>query len=362
MGAMARGGVRPGVSTHFPTACALHDMQSRTHDPAPYGQGSSAAAGGPTAPGVPPPNWAPREFNEKVTEPLADSKRPLEPTEPGTAPADALQLKEKLLRMQADVQSGGAVAVAVPAPERGAGDWANYQPPSATLQAIKAAREQKQQQEPVATGHVSDGQEQLAEAHVQLALGRAVALPLKKDLPPALRARLAARGLLPQEGSGAGAATTGGDDLPPGWFSAVDPTYQTTYFYNPSTGERSWTKPAAAVAVPAPTAATEAAATAAGPLPPGWSEGKDPNSGHTYYYNPSTGQTQWEQPAATSAAAAAASAPWHQPETAATAALAALAPQQQEQQLFSPSPRFEGVRRGYVFKVEPAGCFWILNV
>lgn len=35
--------------------------------------------------------------------------------------------------------------------------------------------------------------------------------------------------------------------LPPGWYQATDPTYSHTYYYNPSTGERSWTRPAAPV-------------------------------------------------------------------------------------------------------------------
>ena len=34
----------------------------------------------------------------------------------------------------------------------------------------------------------------------------------------------------------------------------------------------------------------------AGGLPPGWSEAKDPSSGVTYYYNASTGATQWTPP------------------------------------------------------------------
>jgi hypothetical protein len=50
-------------------------------------------------------------------------------------------------------------------------------------------------------------------------------------------------------------------DLPNGWYAAVDPTYNTTYYYNPSSGERSWERPAA-------------------PLPQGWVEATDPASGH----------------------------------------------------------------------------------
>ena len=31
-------------------------------------------------------------------------------------------------------------------------------------------------------------------------------------------------------------------------------------------------------------------------LPPGWQEAKDPATGVTYYFNPSTGETQWTKP------------------------------------------------------------------
>jgi hypothetical protein len=32
--------------------------------------------------------------------------------------------------------------------------------------------------------------------------------------------------------------------LPAGWESALDPTYQRTYYFNRATGERTWTLPA----------------------------------------------------------------------------------------------------------------------
>lgn len=31
--------------------------------------------------------------------------------------------------------------------------------------------------------------------------------------------------------------------LPQGWFEAIDPTYNHPYWYNPTTGERTWQKP-----------------------------------------------------------------------------------------------------------------------
>ena len=44
-------------------------------------------------------------------------------------------------------------------------------------------------------------------------------------------------------------------------------------------------------------------ATVMSALPPGWQELKDPSSQRSYYYNPSTGVTQWDVPVATSPAA-----------------------------------------------------------
>ena len=80
---------------------------------------------------------------------------------------------------------------------------------------------------------------------------------------------------------GTGPSTTS-SDLAPGWFEAVDPTYNHPYWYNPSTGERAWTRPSAgnskAAAVPA-----------ADGLPAGWSETTDPASGTVYYFNSGTG-------------------------------------------------------------------------
>ncbi|GFR43964.1 hypothetical protein Agub_g5107 [Astrephomene gubernaculifera] len=79
-------------------------------------------------------------------------------------PRDPAQLKDKLLKLSHDFHAntgssnGTAPAAAVApqaplaaAPQRGAGDWTNYQPPSAVLAAIAAksgAQQQQQQQAP----------------------------------------------------------------------------------------------------------------------------------------------------------------------------------------------------------------------
>lgn len=138
----------------------------------------------------------------------------------------------------------------------------------------------------------------------------------KADLPPALKARLMARGILPKTDTAAAngaqaptpaaaaangvehpqavaaaqvepkavapqhlqpaaVSTTSQQALLPGWFTAVDPTYNHTYYYNPTTGERSWTPPTVAPAAPLVTATASD-----GTLPPGWVEALDPNTGH----------------------------------------------------------------------------------
>jgi hypothetical protein len=115
-----------------------------------------------------------------------------------------------------------------------------------------------------------------------------------KDLPPALRARLMARGLLKPGDAGAapappasqqqqqrpvqepGAAVNGSaahaapEPVLPGWCEAVDPRYSRTYYYNPMSRERLWLRPVRS-------------------LPRGWATAADPTSGVTYYYNPATG-------------------------------------------------------------------------
>jgi hypothetical protein len=105
-------------------------------------------------------------------------------------------------------------------------------------------------------------------------------------------------GARPGPGPGpAPAAAAGGAAaaLPPGWHEAFDPTYRHAYWYNPGTGERSWTRPAAAAPAPPPRA--PAPPPAAAPLPPGWAQGADPSSGRPYWYNVSLNVTQWERPA-----------------------------------------------------------------
>ncbi|PSC68224.1 poly-glutamine tract-binding [Micractinium conductrix] len=285
--------------------------------------------------------------------PREDEGAGADPDAAVAAPGDEHAMRERLLAMESQFREqraadkAAAAAAAAPSKERGAGDWANYQPPSEVLKAVQqrqaeqaaaaAAQQQQQHQQHVAAAAAAAPAAQAPPAAAQPA---GSGLPLKRDLPPALRARLAARGILPKEDAAGGGGSSGEGPLPPGWYQASDPTYNRVYFYNPTTGDRSWTRPAASI------------------LPPGWTEGKDPSSGATYFYNSATGQTQWERPMGGSTApraAAAAAAP--------TAAAAAhtVANGAEEGPLYLPAMQFGGARAGYVFKVGPSGLGYYLD-
>jgi WW domain len=61
--------------------------------------------------------------------------------------------------------------------------------------------------------------------------------------------------------------------LPTGWEAAMDAGSGNAYYYNRTTGERTWVKPAV------------------------WSTATDPATGKPYYYNTATGETVWAKPA-----------------------------------------------------------------
>jgi WW domain len=91
------------------------------------------------------------------------------------------------------------------------------------------------------------------------------------------------------------------------WESATDPATGNTYYYNASTGERTWTKPGQVSKATMETNQEARPDTAApkesqldegstNPLPTGWKTATDPASGKEYYYHAATGQTSWEFP------------------------------------------------------------------
>lgn len=112
----------------------------------------------------------------------------------------------------------------------------------------------------------------------------------------------------------------GGAALPPGWAEHDDPGSGKKFYYNASTQETRWERPA-----PIPKPASPALPTAAGlpralgsplgspgvppspvlpkpamlgGLPPGWTENQDPGTGKTFYYNATTQESKWDRPAA----------------------------------------------------------------
>ncbi|XP_051227760.1 uncharacterized protein [Lolium perenne] len=121
------------------------------------------------------------------------------------------------------------------------------------------------------------------------------------DLPEFLKQRLKARGILKdkaanpitnstdkqnadsQEGHNKSAL-----ELAPGWVEAKDPTTGASYFYNQSTGVTQWDRPGGAVNIVQHQAAPS--------LPENWEEALDKSTGQKYYYNTKTQATQWEPP------------------------------------------------------------------
>ena len=118
---------------------------------------------------------------------------------------------------------------------------------------------------------------------------------MPQELPPFLKKRLLARGINVDAVAAAEEDTRkdseGSEEipLPDGWSTAFDKTYNTTYWYNASTGQSSWTRPTEAMANP--------------PLPPGWKEAKDPATGHVYFCNAVTKESSWTRPLDAAAAA-----------------------------------------------------------
>jgi hypothetical protein len=74
--------------------------------------------------------------------------------------------------------------------------------------------------------------------------------------------------------------------LPAGWTQNTDPATGKTFYYNATTKESKWERPAPAPAV-----------LGVGALPPDWTQNTDPTTGKTFYYNAKTQESKWERPA-----------------------------------------------------------------
>lgn len=112
--------------------------------------------------------------------------------------------------------------------------------------------------------------------------GRSSALRLVSS---SLTARRASTGETAWEPPSADAAESAAGGLPAGWTAMQDEDGD-TYYINDETGETQWEPP---------TADGEEASEAAGDLPAGWTAMQD-DDGDTYYINDETGETQWEPP------------------------------------------------------------------
>jgi len=80
----------------------------------------------------------------------------------------------------------------------------------------------------------------------------------------------------------------------PGWRTVNDPSSGQTYYVNLQTGAAQWEVPETAKAqanVPPPPPPPGQQT-----LPTGWSQGVDPGTGRTYFYNANTLQSQWVRP------------------------------------------------------------------
>ncbi|XP_058771348.1 uncharacterized protein LOC131644774 isoform X2 [Vicia villosa] len=114
-----------------------------------------------------------------------------------------------------------------------------------------------------------------------------------KELPEFLKHKLRARGILKhdihtQHIKGASAELRGNEKLPTGWVEAKDPGSGAFYYYNESTGKSQWVKPCEA-------SLTEQSTTFLN-LTENWVEALDETSGHKYYYNTKTHVSQWKHP------------------------------------------------------------------
>jgi hypothetical protein len=196
---------------------------------------------------------------------------------------------------------------------------------------------------------------------------------VEKKLPPALLERLRRRGVIKgnsdgsshqqsvaadERGSIGDAASTAPvpvtapaaglpprtSPLPDGWQESMDPTYNHPYWFNLSTGERSWVKPGHDL-----TASGSGHAGASNetdlpdaPLPAGWKSSVDSATGVTYYYNRALNLQQWTRPQPTEGEGS-------------TSGVAAQAGGSHAGADFIASASFNGARPGFVFKMASAG-------
>ncbi|GER38737.1 WW domain-containing protein [Striga asiatica] len=119
------------------------------------------------------------------------------------------------------------------------------------------------------------------------------------DLPEYLKQKLRARGILKDNQNAENYSTpenrseaqptqvVAAGNLPPGWIEAADPGSGAVFYYNSSSGTSQWERP------------TEAAPVSAASTPSlseDWIVSFDEASGQKYYYNKKTNVSQWDHP------------------------------------------------------------------
>ncbi|XP_057505025.1 uncharacterized protein LOC130788415 [Actinidia eriantha] len=121
-----------------------------------------------------------------------------------------------------------------------------------------------------------------------------------KELPEYLKQKLKARGILRDEAAKEGPAMTDNKlenpstqtisigKLPPGWVESEDPASGASYYYNESSGKSQWERPVdTAISSKSPSPI---------PLSEDWQEVLDETTGQKYYYHTKTQVSQWEHP------------------------------------------------------------------
>jgi len=83
--------------------------------------------------------------------------------------------------------------------------------------------------------------------------------------------------------------------LPPNWEARIDPNTNYTYYYNNVTGVSQWNPPEPEAQPQQPQQQPQQSG-GGNDLEDGWEERFDPNTNHAYYYNSTTGVSQWEKP------------------------------------------------------------------
>ncbi|KAA8538402.1 hypothetical protein F0562_028052 [Nyssa sinensis] len=124
--------------------------------------------------------------------------------------------------------------------------------------------------------------------------------PVAKELPEYLKRKLRERGILKDDSAKKDPAlsdnksetqspqTMALEKLPPGWIETKDPASGALYYYNESSGKSQWERPVEAAVNSEPTSRL--------PLPKDWLEAFDEATGQKYFYNTKTHISQWVHP------------------------------------------------------------------